>query len=369
MPHPRRRAQGLNLPPAFALPKPGIPATIGPMAKGKFIAVGENIHCTRIYKVGGEFVKETPGQGWAIVYKDGGQEKRLPVPKGFQDSGDWAAGKVKHAAVGIWQGLYGDSAGQKAGVEYLAYMVRAQEAHGAHFLDLNVDEFSTEIDERRKVVQWTAKVLQKTSSVPLSIDSSNVDILEAGLAACDRSKGKPMVNSVSLERKEAVRAAAAAGAAVIAAAGGESAMPSNREERVANVDRLLALLTKEGMSLGDIYLDPLVFPVSVDPGNGRMILESIEELRKKHGAAIHFAPGLSNISYGMPNRKLINQVFTRLCVQRGLDGGIVDPLQINDGALARLDEGSEPFRLTRAFLLGEDQFGMNYITAVRAGKL
>jgi 5-methyltetrahydrofolate--homocysteine methyltransferase len=146
-------------------------------------------------------------------------------------------------------------------------------------------------------------------------------------------------------------------------------MPSNQEERVANVDRLLALLTKEGMSLGDVYLDPLVFPVSVDPGNGRMILESIEELRKKHGAAIHFAPGLSNISYGMPNRKLINQVFTHLCVQRGLDGGIVDPLQINDAALAGLDEGSEPFRLTRAFLLGEDQFGMNYITAVRAGKL
>jgi cobalamin-dependent methionine synthase I len=112
-----------------------------------------------------------------------------------------------------------------------------------------------------------------------------------------------------------------------------------------------------------------VFPVSVDPGNGRMILESIEELRKKYGPAAHFAPGLSNISYGMPNRKLINQVFTRLCMQRGLDGGIVDPLQINDAALAKMEEGSEPFRLTRAFLLGEDQFGMNYISAVRAGRL
>ncbi len=338
------------------------------MAKGKFIAVGENIHCTRIYKVGGEFVKQTPG-GWAIVYKDGGREKRLPVPKGILEGADWAAGKVKHAAVGIWQGLHGDSAGQQAGLEYLAYMVRVQEAHGAHFLDLNVDEFSTELEERRKVMQWAAGVLQKTSSVPLSIDSSTVDILEAGLAACDRSKGRPLVNSVSLERKQAVRAAAGAGAAVIAAAGGESAMPATREERVANLGRLLDLLDKEGIGLGEAYLDPLVFPVSVDPGNGRMILESIEELRRKYGAAAHFAPGLSNISYGMPNRKLINQVFTRLCLQRGLDGGIVDPLQINDGALAELDEGSEAFRLTRAFLLGEDSFGMNFISAVRAGKL
>jgi 5-methyltetrahydrofolate--homocysteine methyltransferase len=339
------------------------------MAKGKFIAVGENIHCTRIYKVGGEFVKEAPGKGWAIVYKDGGQEKRLPVPKLFLESGDWASGRVKHAQVGIWQGLYGDSAGQKAGVEYLAFMVRAQEAHGAHFLDLNVDEFSTELEERRKVMQWAAGVLQKASSVPLSIDSSNVDILEAGLTACDRSKGRPLVNSVSLERKQAVRAAAEAGAAVIAAAGGESAMPSTKEERVANLDRLLALLSKEGLGLGQVYLDPLVFPVSVDPGNGRLILECVEELRKKHGAAAHFAPGLSNISYGMPNRKLINQVFTKLCLQRGLDGGIVDPLQINDAALAKVDEGAEPFRLARAFVLGEDPFGMGYISAVRAGKL
>ncbi len=338
------------------------------MAKGKFIAVGENIHCSRIYKVGGELVKQTP-EGWAIVYKDGGREKRLPVPKGILEGGDWAAGKVKHAAVGIWQGLYGDSAGQQAGVEYLAYMVRAQEAHGAHFLDLNVDEFSTELEERRKVVRWAAGVLQKTSSVPLSIDSSNVDILEEGLAACDRAKGTPLVNSVSLERKQAVRAAAAAGAAVIAAAGGESAMPSTREERVANLERLLALLEKEGVAQAQVYLDPLVFPVSVDPGNGRMILESIEELRRKYGAGIHFAPGLSNISYGMPNRKLINQAFTRLCMQRGLDGGIVDPLQINDAALSRVDEGSEAFRLARAFLLGEDSFGMSYISAVRAGKL
>jgi 5-methyltetrahydrofolate--homocysteine methyltransferase len=339
------------------------------MAKGKFIAVGENIHCTRIYKVGGEFVKEIPGRGWAIVYKDAGQARQLPVPRGFLEAGDWAAGKVKHAAVAIWQGLYGDSAGQQAGAEYLAYLVRAQESQGAHFLDLNVDEFTTEPEERRKVVRWAAGVLQKTSAVPLSIDSSNLDILEAGLAACDRAKGQPMVNSVSLERKPAVRAAAAAKAVVIAAAGGEKAMPTSKEERVANTARLLELLSREGLGLGEIYLDPLVFPVSVDPGNGRMLLDSIEELRRQYGAAIHFAPGLSNISYGMPNRKLLNMVFTRLCQQRGLDGGIVDPLQINDAALAGLDEASESFGLARAFLLGEDPFGMNYITAARAGKI
>lgn len=339
------------------------------MAKGKFIAVGENIHCTRIYKVGGEFVEAAGAKGPAILYKEGGKTKRLPVPRPFSDSADWTAGKVKHAAVGVWQGLYGDADGKKAGVGYLSYLVRNQEAHGAHFLDLNVDDFSTEIEERKKAVRWAAKTLQEVSTVPLSIDSSNVEILRAGLEACDPAKGKPMVNSVSLERKESIRIAAASKAVVIAAAGGEASMPSSKEERLANTERLLELLDKEGLRNGDVYLDPLVFPVSVDPNNGRIILETIAALRLKYGSAMHLCPGLSNISYGMPNRKQINQVFARLCLKQGLDGGIVDPLQINDAVLAGLDETSESFRLIRAFLLGEDQYGMGYIAAVRAGRI
>jgi 5-methyltetrahydrofolate--homocysteine methyltransferase len=178
-----------------------------------------------------------------------------------------------------------------------------------------------------------------------------------------------MVNSVSLERKDAVEIAKSAGAVVIAAASGEASMPTDKEERIANLKSLTTLLEGSGFSASQIHLDPLVFPVSVDPNNGRMILETIEELRKAYGGEIHFAPGLSNISYGMPNRKLINQVFTCLCVKRGLDGGIVDPIQINQGALDALDPNSERFKLTEAFLTGQDHYGMNYISAVRSGKL
>jgi 5-methyltetrahydrofolate--homocysteine methyltransferase len=269
----------------------------------------------------------------------------------------------------MWQGLHGSAAEQKAGVDYLHYMVRNQEAHGASFLDLNVDEFSTEIEERRELIRWAAGIIQQVSKIPLSIDSSNVEILKAGLEACDASKGNPMVNSVSLERKEAIQVAKSAGAVVIAAATGETSMPTDKQERIDNLKSLIALLEQNGHGLSQIYLDPLVFPVSVDPNNGLMILETIEELRKTYGQEIHFAPGLSNISYGMPNRKLINQVFTALCVKRGLDGGIVDPIQINEKALDALDPSSESFQLTEAFLSGQDQFGMNYISAVRAGKI
>jgi hypothetical protein len=339
------------------------------MAQSNFIAVGENIHCTRIYKVGGKFVKTLEDGASVIAYEEDGQKRHLPVPKKYLESSDWAAGKVKHAAAAMWQGMYGSGKDQEAGVRYLRYMARVQEEHGASYLDLNVDEFSTDTTERRELLRWVAGVIQEQSTKPLSIDSSNLELLELGLEACDPAKGKPMVNSVSLERKEAVSLARDAGAVVIAGAGGEASMPTSKEERLANLERLVEALQKAGLSLSDIHLDPLVFPVSVDPNNGILILDTVAELRERYGSEIHFAPGLSNISYGMPNRKLINQVFTHLCTHRGLDGGIVDPLQINAKLLAALDTASEAYELTRAFLMGEDQFGMRYITAVREGRI
>ena len=76
-------------------------------ARDKFIGVGENIHCTRIYKVGGKYVKESGTGGYAIFYTDKGQEKSLPIPEEFTKKQDWENGKVKHTAVAIWQGVYG----------------------------------------------------------------------------------------------------------------------------------------------------------------------------------------------------------------------------------------------------------------------
>jgi hypothetical protein len=339
------------------------------MARTRFIAVGENIHCTRIYKVGGAFVKSLDPNTHVIAWQQGGQERRLPVPQRFVESSDWRAGKVKHAAVAMWQGLHGDAEARRAAAEYLHHLAHTQEAHGACYLDVNVDEYSTDKAERVEVMRWAAEVIQEACTVPLSIDSANVEILQAGLAACDPSKGHPMVNSVSLERREAIETAAASGAVVIAGANGETSMPATKEERLENLERLLGLLERAGFRRGAIHLDPLVFPVAVDPSNGVVILQTVAELRRHYGQEVHFAPGLSNISYGMPNRKLINQVFSWLCIQEGLDGGIVDPLQINPQALEALDPDSEAFRITRAFLTGEDQFGMRFIAAARSGQL
>ena len=289
-----------------------------------FIGVGENIHCTRIYKVGGKFVKEGPDGSWAICYRAGDEARKLPVPSLFTEGGDWESGKVKHCAVAIWQGNYGNGEAQAAGVDYIKQLARRQEAAGATYLDINVDEFSTDVDERVKLMQWTVKVTQEAVSIPMSIDSSNEAILEAGLAACDTSRGRPMVNSVSLERQDAIAVAAKYNAVVIASAAGESGLPANTDERMANLDRLIPMLKASGFADGDLHIDPLVFPISVDGNNGNGFLEAVAGVRERFGADVHIVAGLSNVSFGMPGRKLINQVFTYLAVGQGAPGSFDD---------------------------------------------
>ena len=126
-------------------------------------------------------------------------------------------------------------------------------------------------------------------------------------------------------------------------------------------------LKSHGFAREDIYLDPLVFPISVNSQNGLAVIDAVKTLRETYGPEIHFAPGLSNVSFGLPKRPLINQVFAYLCLQQGCDGGIVDPLQINDRVFAKLDTNSESFRLAKELLLGQDEYGMNYIAASRDG--
>ena len=335
----------------------------------KLIVVGENIHCTRVYKVGGNFVKQQADGSHAIVYGGKGESRTLPIPQRFLETADWAAGKNKHCAVAVWQGLYGDAAGKAAAVDYLRYLAARQEASDASFLDVNVDEFSTDIAERCRAIKWVAEVVQARSKLPLSIDSSNPAILRAGLEACDQKRGRPMVNSVSRERQESIPVAAEFRAVVIASAAGEKDLPSNTEQRLANIGRLMPMLAAAGITGGQIYMDPLVFPIATDSNNAQSFIEAVAAIRKTYGPDIHITGGLSNVSFGMPARKLINQVFTWLAVEAGADSGILDPLQMNSKILAAVDTTTEPFMLAKALLTGEDMFGGEFIAAHREGRL
>jgi 5-methyltetrahydrofolate--homocysteine methyltransferase len=315
--------------------------------------------------ISGKFVEtDASGSSW-LLFRDAAGPARLPIPESFTSSDDWKAGKIRHVACAIRQGMAGVAAEREAGERYIRALALEQEAAGAWFLDVNVDEYSMDIKEKIAAIEWTARVIQSVASIPLSIDSSDSRILEAGLAACDRSKGKPLVNSVSLERAAMIPVAAKAGACVIAGATGAERMPEGVEERLANTRTLLARLEAVGFSRSDIFLDPLVMPVSVNTENPGMILEAIRAMRAEHGPAIHFAPGLSNVSFGLPRRPIVNQVFAKLCLEAGCDGGIVDPAQVNDRILSAMDLSSGNNALARDLLLGKDEYGMGWISACR----
>ena len=339
------------------------------MKAERFICVGENIHCTRVLKVDGKFVKKDDQSNYAISYQSQNGESRLPVPAEFTSHADWEAGKVKHCAVAIWQGNYGTDENQALGIDYIHSLARRQEQAGATYLDINVDEFSTDVEQRKDLMKWTVGVAQEATTIPMSIDSSNIDILRVGLEACDTSRGAPLMNSVSLERPDALQVAIDFKATVIASAAGVDDLPTTTEARMTNITEMVSRLTDAGVPLSDIHVDPLVFPIATDQNNGQGFLDACRAVRDEYGKDIHIVAGLSNISFGMPNRKLIGQVFTYLAVEAGADGGIVDPFHINADILESLDSSSEAFQIASDLLLGKDDFGMNYITASREGKI
>ncbi len=337
------------------------------MPSNTFVAVGENIHCTRIFKVGGLRAKTDDGESYYITFKNDGEDDRLPIPAHFKDGSDWEAGKVKHCAVAFWQARSGDEPGKQKGIDYLRNLAIAQHKAGATYLDINVDEYSTDVPERVELMKWAVEQVQAAVPIPVSIDSSDIDILRAGLQACDKTRAKPMLNSVSLERPDAVEIAIEEGAVVVASAAGVSGLPSTVEERMTNIDAIIATLREKGMKDNEIHVDPLVFPISTDGNNGNSFLATVSQIREKYGSEIHIVAGLSNISFGMPSRKIINQVFSWLAVQAGADGGIVDPLHINGDIIAGMDSSDAQFKLAEDLLTGKDDFGMNFIEAFRKG--
>jgi 5-methyltetrahydrofolate--homocysteine methyltransferase len=331
----------------------------------KFIVVGENIHCTRVVKREGARTKALPDGRTGVVFGD----LALPVPADWPTiSPSYAQGNIKHAALAIWQMRHGQGEDCLLGEKYLLWMAERQIRNGAHFLDVNVDEYSTDSGEAADAMAFVVDFLGRHVDTPLSIDSSNPDVLRVGLEHCRRDIGAPMLNSVSLERTSVAAIAAEFGANAIVNAAGEAGMPADAEERLANLGRIISILQQHGVPPEKMHLDPLVLPISTDPSNGQHFLEATRRARAEFGG-VHLSGGLSNISFGMPNRKLLNMVFTWICTEAGTDGGIIDPVSMSPKALAAQDPNSEPFKLARAVLTGEDMFGVEYISAHREGRL
>jgi 5-methyltetrahydrofolate--homocysteine methyltransferase len=327
---------------------------------GRFVIIGENIHTTRIIR------RPSPrlvDDDRAIAFVDEhGEERRLTIPDEELRSADYDEGRVKHVRAAVRRAKEGD----EAGVAYLRKLAFEQIENGAGFLDVNVDEYSHRLPEQIETMEFVVSLLAPMSSVPLSIDSSNEEIIAAGMAAAG---GAPMLNSASLERIESLDLAVSVGGPVIVTAAGDSGMPQDTAERVGNAGRMVDAALAKGIAPNLIYVDPLMFPISVDGEFGRHVLDAIRELRAKYGAEIHITGGMSNISFGLPSRRLVNDAFLVLAIEAGADSGIIDPIANDIRRLETLDRSSRPFRLALDVLSGADEHCRAYIRASRAGEL
>jgi 5-methyltetrahydrofolate corrinoid/iron sulfur protein methyltransferase len=335
-----------------------------------FVIIGENIHTTRIVKLGGVFHQKLDDGSDAIKYRDAdGNRLLMRVPGHFTKTQPYEQGQLKHFMIAVWKGMNEDADEAAAGVSYIEKEVHRQTKAGAAFLDLNVDEFSYRLPEQIAAMKWLVGHVQKIATVPPSIDSSKSEIIEAGFEAYDGSAGRPMLNSVALERIDALDLVLEHSARVVVTAAKEDGMPENEHQRLENVGRIVEAALSKGIALSDIFVDPLFFPISVSGEYGPHGLNAIRMIREEFGPEIHITGGMSNVSFGLPNRKLVNEVFVRLAIDYGADSGIVDPIHLDVQKILDMDMSTKPVQFATEMLMGNDDFCMNYIGAFRSGDL
>jgi 5-methyltetrahydrofolate--homocysteine methyltransferase len=336
-----------------------------------FIVIGENLHCSRIVRADGSRGGITPDGRPAIRFPGGaGGEAILPVPDRLLGTSDLAGGRLKHVMAAVLAGLEGGRDAETAAT-YVRWMAERQAAAGADYLDLNVDEIDHDVEGRLRAMVWLVRTVGASSPVPLSIDSSDAAVLEAGLDACDPAwagSRAPMINSASVERPEVLDVARHRGSPVVLSCTG-TVMPTTTDERLERAAEIVELALARGLSPGSLFVDPLIIPIGVDPEAGTAYLAAVRGVRQRYGPAIHITGGVSNVSFGLPARRLIGDVFADLCAQAGQDSGIVDPVAADIRRALSPDRTSEPYRLAADLLLGEDPFGVAFIEAYRSGRL
>ena len=336
----------------------------------EFIIIGENIHCSRVVKREGVRGGIAPDGRPGVRFPAGDVETWLPLPTSIVESKEFETSqRIKHVMAAVRQGLAGGEAADAA-ARYVAWMAERQIDGGADYLDLNVDEISPDVGGRLEAMQWLVAAVGPVSTVPLSIDSSDAAVLKAGLDAIDGAwagGAAPMINSASTERPEVLELARDRSTPVVLSCTG-AVMPSGTQDRIERAEEIVGMAIEAGLPLDSLYVDPLVIPIGVDPLAGQAVLDAIRAIRERFGGEIHVTGGVSNISFGLPARRIISDVFLDLCVAAGLDSGIIDPVADVSSAL-NPDRDSEGYTLARAMLTGEDAFGMAFITAFREGRL
>lgn len=230
-------------------------------------------------------------------------------------------------------------------------VARDEKAAGADYIDVNAGVF---VDKEPEYLTWLVENVQAEVDCPCALDSPNPKAIEAALKV---HKGTAMINSISLEKDRydnILPMVAGTDLKIIALCMSDDGMPETVDDRMKIADKLINGLLQNNVPIENIFVDPLVQPVSVNSTFGVEFINAIEQIKEKW-PEIHTACGLSNISYGLPARKFMNQAFMVMAIAKGLDGAIIDPLDKRMMASITAAEA----------LAGKDQYCMNFITGFR----
>ena len=197
----------------------------------------------------------------------------------------------------------------------------AQVEAGAHMLDVNA---GIPLADEPAILARTIQLVQSLVDLPLSIDSSIVEALAAGLAVY---RGKPLVNSVTGEEERLERVLPLVkkyGAAVVAISNDDSGISEDPDVRFAVAKRIVERAADHGIPREDIVVDPLVMPIGAMATAGRQVFQLVRRLHEELG--VNSTCGASNVSFGLPNREGINAAFLTMAMSNGLTSAITNPL-------------------------------------------
>jgi len=232
---------------------------------------------------------------------------------------------------------------------------KAQDQAGADYIDVNAGTF---VGEEAEKLKWIIEAVQEVTEKPLCIDSPDPAVIKAMVPLVRKT---PLINSITLEpeRIEGILPIVAENKTkIIGLCQSEDAMADTTEEKLDMARELVKKVTDAGIPIEDLYIDPLVYPLATNTQSAVATLDAIEGIMKEF-PGVHTTCGLTNVSHGLPSRKLINRTFLVSAIVRGLDSAILDP---TDKPL---------FGALKAALAvtGQDDYCMDYITVYRDGRL
>lgn len=241
------------------------------------------------------------------------------------------------------------------GAAFIQDLALRQVEAGADYVDVNAGTPATR--EPQDLV-WLVETVQAVTDTPLCLDSANPQALAAAL---DRTRHPPLINSISGEESRLsgiLPLIPGRTAGVIAVLVEDAGIPRDVDGRLCVAHKVMERTRAAGVPDDQVYIDPLVLAVATQQDSAQVALETMRQLRAIY-PFVRFSVGLSNISFGLPLRSLINRAFLTLALYMGLDAAIVDPL----------DRGVMETLLATEVVLGKDRFCRRYTKAYREGRI